>query len=321
MLEPRTHTPQIIDEDTEHFKVRLEHLLNVFKTDAVSEFMGMKRSMLDDQNGRVRADTEKYLRMYEQKHEELTRTREDLLHRTRECEVQALRVEKMADAIAREKRNTRTVRYLATPFALLLRYKEHRQVKKFKLSQAERANRRRLANKALNAWLKVFREESAQKRRDQQEKQLERETTEIANRYQKEIEMLREKLAEATQQIDSHEKNKAQLQDNLKKAFMKGICAMNFEAMSALQGTPGQDFGEQCFQEGTALGTALGTLGAEAHNAQNQTAASIMNGSSLSFGKKEEALSKSVVVFSQPKVLPSQPRSSPRSTSGETPPS
>ena len=43
------HGLQYMDEDTEHFKVRLEHLLNVFKTDAVSEFMSMKRSMLDDQ--------------------------------------------------------------------------------------------------------------------------------------------------------------------------------------------------------------------------------------------------------------------------------
>lgn len=31
--------------------------------------MGMKRSMLDDQKEQVRADTEKYLKMYEQKHD------------------------------------------------------------------------------------------------------------------------------------------------------------------------------------------------------------------------------------------------------------
>jgi hypothetical protein len=39
--------PQVIDEDTEHFKNKLEHLLNSFKTDAISEFMGMKKAMLD----------------------------------------------------------------------------------------------------------------------------------------------------------------------------------------------------------------------------------------------------------------------------------
>ena len=44
----RNHIPQVIDEDTEHFKVRLEHLTNVFKADAISEFLTMKRSMLDE---------------------------------------------------------------------------------------------------------------------------------------------------------------------------------------------------------------------------------------------------------------------------------
>lgn len=38
----------MIDEDTELFKVKLDHLINVFKTDAISEFMGMKKSMLED---------------------------------------------------------------------------------------------------------------------------------------------------------------------------------------------------------------------------------------------------------------------------------
>lgn len=45
----RNHTPQVIDEDTEHFKIKLEHLLNIFKSDATTEFMQMKKSMLEDQ--------------------------------------------------------------------------------------------------------------------------------------------------------------------------------------------------------------------------------------------------------------------------------
>lgn len=66
--------------------------MNVFKTDAISEFMSMKRSMLEDQSERVRADTEKYIKMYEQKHEELVQTRESLLDKTKECEVKTQRI-------------------------------------------------------------------------------------------------------------------------------------------------------------------------------------------------------------------------------------
>ena len=75
----RNVVPQIIDEDTEHFKNRLEHLLNGFKTDAVSEFMSMKQSMLDYQKESVKTDTQKYLTMYEEKHQELMETKEKLL--------------------------------------------------------------------------------------------------------------------------------------------------------------------------------------------------------------------------------------------------
>ena len=35
--------------DTERYKIKLEHLLNVFKTDAISEFMNMKKSLLEDE--------------------------------------------------------------------------------------------------------------------------------------------------------------------------------------------------------------------------------------------------------------------------------
>lgn len=63
--------------------------------------------------------------------------------------------------------------------------------------------------------------------------------------------MLRDRLGQATSKLDEYEKNKSQLQDNLKKAFMKGICAMNFEAMNALQGKPGQELLEsEDFQNG-----------------------------------------------------------------------
>lgn len=58
----------------------------------------------------------------------------------------------------------------------------------------------------------------------------------MTNKYQKEIQMLREKFVEATARNDEYERNKNQLQENLKRAFMKGVCAMNFEAMNALSG-------------------------------------------------------------------------------------
>ena len=56
--------------------------------------------------------------------------------------------------------------------------------------------------------------------------------------YNKEIEMLRTRLSEAERKIAVEEEEKISIQENLKKAFMRGVCAMNFEAMNILN--PGQ---------------------------------------------------------------------------------
>jgi hypothetical protein len=45
---------------------------------------------------------------------------------------------------------------------------------------------------------------------------------------------LREKLNEASAFVDNEQRNKAMMQENLKKAFMRGVCALNFEAMNIL---------------------------------------------------------------------------------------
>ena len=45
---------------------------------------------------------------------------------------------------------------------------------------------------------------------------------------------MREKLEEANRYVEGEKKNKMMMQENLNKAFMRGVCALNFEAMSIL---------------------------------------------------------------------------------------
>ena len=46
--------------------------------------------------------------------------------------------------------------------------------------------------------------------------------------------MLRRKLEEANVQLAQGNSQKAAMQENLKKAFMRSVCALNFEAMDIL---------------------------------------------------------------------------------------
>ena len=46
--------------------------------------------------------------------------------------------------------------------------------------------------------------------------------------------MLKERLSEATRKNEEFENNKFMMQENLKKAFLRGVCAMNMEAMGVI---------------------------------------------------------------------------------------
>lgn len=66
------------------------------------------------------------------------------------------------------------------------------------------------------------------------ERAVKMEVQNISASYSKEIEMLRKKLDEANRTVERNNMQKANMQDNLKKAFMRGVCALNFEAMNIL---------------------------------------------------------------------------------------
>lgn len=57
----------------------------------------------------------------------------------------------------------------------------------------------------------------------------------MAQYYGKEITDLRNKLNEANHTLESFKESKSQIQDNLKKALMRGVVAMNLEAMNILE--------------------------------------------------------------------------------------
>jgi hypothetical protein len=63
---------------------------------------------------------------------------------------------------------------------------------------------------------------------------LNRELSELAAKYNKEIDILTKRLEETQRALDEANRNTFEMQENLKKAFMRGVCALNFEAMSIL---------------------------------------------------------------------------------------
>lgn len=158
--------PQIIDEDTQHFRNRLEHLLNTFKTDAVSEFMSMKRSMIEYQKDTVKSDTQKYLTMYQEKHQQLLQAKDKLISLSSDVERKTMQIELMVNHIAKLNDRVKIVKHLSRPFALLYENKLNEKMLKFKMRQAAIFDCRRLKLKSLNGWRNIFRQ--ARREREEQ---------------------------------------------------------------------------------------------------------------------------------------------------------
>lgn len=83
-------------------------------------------------------------------------------------------------------------------------------------------DRNRIENKTFNTILA-------------KENEFKNKLNEMGQFYGKEISDLKAKLAEANASIEKYKENKIYLQENLKRALMRGVVAMNLEAMNILE--------------------------------------------------------------------------------------
>lgn len=91
-----------------------------------------------------------------------------------------------------------------------------------------------LKRKAFLGWEKQYKEWKIVKNREDFDRSVKLELQHICAQYNKEIETLRDKLQEANAIVENEHRTKAMMQENLKKVFMRGVCALNFEAMNLL---------------------------------------------------------------------------------------
>ena len=93
---------------------------------------------------------------------------------------------------------------------------------------------RKYLKKAWNAWNGNHLLLKAKKIEDCKMKEAAGHVEMISMKYQKEISSLQAKLAELTAEIQASNQHKKDMQNQLKRAFMRGLCAMNLEAMDVL---------------------------------------------------------------------------------------
>jgi hypothetical protein len=85
----------------------------------------------------VKSDTQKYLTMYEEKHQELLQTKEKLLTASQTAEKKTAQVELLSDHIAKLNNRIQVTKHLSRPFSILYQNMQEEKMEKFKNRQAE----------------------------------------------------------------------------------------------------------------------------------------------------------------------------------------
>jgi len=119
-------------------------------------------------------------------------------------------------------------------FNALRQFREFKKHGRDLLKLQLRRHRDGLKKRAFIGWERHYKQWKVQKNKDDFDRAVKQELQHICAQYSKEIESLRQKLDEANHIVDQENRNKAMMQENLKKAFMRGVCALNFEAMNIL---------------------------------------------------------------------------------------
>lgn len=233
-----TRQPQLIDQDVEDFTTKLDILVAQFRNESVREFLTMKRSILHEQITTIDGERKRCNAQLGLKQDELEHMKEELACTVSMKNAYDSQRWALAGLVGKGKVQGLGVKCKANAFGGWVKY--HMECKqKAKMGKIVKLlGEKAISRRTFWAWKGYWCDYHAQKQREKLDFLIQEERKSLSIQYGKEIQLLQERLAAATKDLDQEAKNKVLIQDNLKKAFMRGVCALNFEAMNILQ--PGQ---------------------------------------------------------------------------------
>eukprot|EP01063_Lacrimia_lanifica_P025201 TRINITY_DN32982_c0_g1_i1.p1 TRINITY_DN32982_c0_g1~~TRINITY_DN32982_c0_g1_i1.p1 ORF type:complete len:436 (+),score=130.12 TRINITY_DN32982_c0_g1_i1:52-1359(+) len=102
-----------------------------------------------------------------------------------------------------------------------------------------RTSDRTAVRDAFSAWRNVALKDAWARKDSVFKQQVQTDVEQIINDKDTEIAGLRQKLAETEQRLEAETRHRGALEERLKIAFMRGVCALNLEAMNVMKGEDG----------------------------------------------------------------------------------
>ena len=229
------HHVQIIDEDVENFKRRLDIMVKNFRTDTLKDFMAIKRNLLIEQKTCIENEKQKCEALLSSKGDLIEHLKDDLAKTQKALNNQIIIKEKLVEILFKKNHDKILKRYKSLAFHnVLMKYHLKKKAKKDKIKLCRKkywnSFKTTFFKNLKQNWLdmKIYKIVSVK------EKACDDKLNEMAQKYGKEINDLRSKLNDANLLIEQNNQAKNQIQENLKKVLMRGVMAMNMEAMNVL---------------------------------------------------------------------------------------
>ena len=229
------HHIQIIDEDVENFKRRLDIMVKNFRTDTLKDFMAIKRNLLIEQKTCIENEKQKCEALLSSKGDLIEHLKDDLAKTQKALNNQIIIKEKLVEILYKKNHDKILKRYKSLAFnGVLMKYHLKKKSKKDKIKKCRKNYWDKFKTTFFKNLKQNWREMKIYKIVSVKEKACDDKLNEMAQKYGKEINDLRNKLNDANILIEQNNQSKAQIQENLKKVLMRGVMAMNMEAMNVL---------------------------------------------------------------------------------------
>ena len=226
---------QIIDEDVENFKRRLDIMMKNFRTDTLKDFMAIKRNLLIEQKTCIENEKQKCDALLSSKSDIIEHLKDDLAKTQKALNNQIIIKEKLVEILFKKNHDKLAKNKKSLAFnGVLMKYHNKKKVKKDKIKEMRKKHWDNIKIAFFKNLKQNWREMKIYKIVSIKEKACDDKLNEMAQYYGKEINDLRNKLNEANAIIEQSNQSKTQIQENLKKVLMRGVMAMNMEAMNVL---------------------------------------------------------------------------------------
>ena len=229
------HHVQVIDEDVENFKRRLDIMMKNFRTDTLKDFMAIKRNLLIEQKTCIENEKQKCDALLSSKSDLIEHLKDDLAKTQKDLNNQIIIKEKLVEILFKKNHDKLIKNKKSLAFhGVLMKYHNKKKVKKDKIKEMRKKHWDNIKITFFKNLKQNWRDMKIYKIVSIKEKACDDKLNEMAQYYGKEINDLRNKLNEANSIIEQSNQAKTQIQENLKKVLMRGVMAMNMEAMNVL---------------------------------------------------------------------------------------